>query len=181
MAARFAEGSVSDFLKTCVDIPRFLECCKDCPSYGKRWSCPPYVFSVSALWGRYSTLLLYEEKIPIPAEYREKTYEQDALNELCRALLAPVKRQMTADLLALEQRHPESLALFPGTCELCERCNKEIGVPCAHPEKMRHSIESLGGNVAQAVQIYFDDTILWAKEGHLPEYFILLGGLLRYV
>lgn len=181
MAARFAEGSVSDFLKTCVDIPRFLECCKDCPSYGKRWSCPPYDFSVRTLWGQYSSILLYEEKIPIPAEYREKTYEQDALNELCRALLAPVKRKMTDDLLALERHYPNSLALFPGTCELCERCSKENGEPCIHPVMMRYSIESLGGNVAQAVQIYFDDTILWAKDGHLPEYFILLGGLLRYV
>lgn len=179
MAARFAEGLVSDFLKTCVDIPRFLECCKECPSYGKRWSCPPYDFSISALWGKFSTILLYEEKIPISVEFQKKTYEQEELNEICRTLLAPVKRQMTDDLLALEQRYSESLALFPGTCELCERCSKEIGEPCVHPDMIRPSIESLGGNVAQVVRLYFDDTILWAKDGHLPEYFILLGGQLK--
>ena len=179
MDARFAEGSVSDFLKTCVDIPRFLECCKNCPSYGKRWSCPPYDFSVNAFWGHYSSILLYEEKIPISAELRSEVYEQDELNEIIHKLLAPVKRQMTNDLLALERRYPESLALFPGTCDFCECCGKECGDPCAHPDIMRHSIESLGGNVMQAVRMYFDDTILWAKDGHLPEYFILLGGILR--
>ena len=72
-----------------------------------------------------------------------------------------------------------SRALFAGACELCESCNKESGEPCRHPEQMRYSIEALGGNVAQAAQFYFDDRILWAANGHLPEYFILLGGLLK--
>ena len=44
---------------------------------------------------------------------------------------------------------------------------------------MRYSIEALGGNVTKAVQLYYDDTILWTENGHLPEYFILLGGLLK--
>jgi predicted metal-binding protein len=179
MAARFVEGPVSDFFKTFVDVPRFLACCKECPSYGKRWSCPPYDFSVEATWGRYSSILLYEEKIPVSAEFRLNVYEQEELNDICRTFLAPVKRQMTDDLLALERQFPESMALFPGRCELCDLCGKESGRVCRYPERMRYSIESLGGNVEQVVRILFDDRLLWAKDGHLPEYLILLGGLLK--
>ena len=112
-------------------------------------------------------------------ELREKHYSQEEINELSRALLAPAKRQMTDTLLTMENEYPGSRALFAGTCELCENCDKEQGIPCRHHELMRYSIEALGGNVAKAVQIYFDDIILWAENGHLPEYFILLGGLLK--
>lgn len=179
MEARFVEGPVSDFVKTCVDIPRFLGCCRECPNYDKRWSCPPYNFSVEAIWKQYTSILLYEVKIPISRELQEKTYSQEELNEISREILAPVKKQLTEELLALEEQNPGSRALFAGTCELCENCNKESGGLCQHPEQMRYSIEALGGNVAQAAQVYFDDRILWAANGHLPEYYILLGGLLN--
>lgn len=179
MVTRFVEGPVSDFVKMNVDIPRFLGCCRDCPNYNKRWSCPPYDFFVEAVWKQYTDILLYEVKVPVSKELQDVTHTQDELNDISRAILAPIKKQMTEDLLELEKQNPGSRALFAGTCELCENCNKESGEPCMHPDLMRHSIEALGGNVAQAVRIFFDDDILWAKDGHLPEYFILLGGLLK--
>lgn len=179
MAARCVEGPVSDFVKTCVDIPRFLGCCRECPNYNRRWSCPPYNFSVEEVWKRYNSILLYEEKIPISKELQEILYSQEELNEISRSLLAPAKRQMTDYLLTLEAHNPASRALFAGTCELCDDCNKENGDSCRHPNLMRYSIEALGGNLALAAQVYFDDRILWAKDGHLPDYFVLLGGLLK--
>lgn len=110
---------------------------------------------------------------------RERFYSQEEINKISRELLAPVKKQMTEHLLALERNYPGSRALFAGTCDFCAICAKELNQQCYHPEIKRYSIESLGGNVARAVRIYFDDTILWAKDGQLPEYYILLGGLLR--
>ncbi len=179
MAARFVEGPVSDFVKNCVDVPSFLASCGECPIFDRRWSCPPFGFSVEALWKQYTDIFLYEEKIYVNPNLRERVYSQAEINELSRELLAPAKRQMTEDLLALEGKYIGSRALFAGTCEFCTKCAKELNGQCYHPEKMRFSIEALGGNVALAVQIYFDDTILWAKNGRLPEYYILLGGLLK--
>lgn len=179
MNARFVEGLVSDFVKTCVDIPRFLGCCMDCPNYNIRWSCPPYDFSVEAIWDQYTDILLYEVKVSVSRELQANTYTQDELNDISRAILAPFKKQMTVDLLALEKLIPGSRALYAGTCELCDSCNKKSGEPCRQPELMRYSLEALGGNVAHALKIYFDDEILWAKDGKLPECYILLGGLLK--
>lgn len=179
MDVRFAEGPVSDFLKNCVDVPRFLACCGECPNFGRRWSCPPYGFSVDTLWKLYKDILLYEKKVYVDSRLRKKRYSQEEINEISRELLAPSKKQMTEDLLALEAKYPGSRALFAGTCDFCTICAKELNEQCYHPEKMRYSIEALGGNVVQAVRIYFDDTIFWAKDGLLPEYYILLGGLLK--
>lgn len=180
MAVRIVEGPITDFVKTCVDVPRFLACCRECPNYNRRWSCPPYEFSVESIWNQFTDILLYEEKVFVSPEIRDKSFNHEEINELSRALLAPAKRQMTDTLLTMEKEYPGSRALFAGTCELCENCDKEQGIPCGHPEIMRYSIEALGGNVAKAVQIYFDDTIHWAKDGRLPDYYILLGGLLKH-
>ena len=43
---------------------------------------------------------------------------------------------------------------------------------------MRHSIESLGGDVGKTLSLYLGQELLWGREGHFPEYYILLGGLL---
>lgn len=177
---RFAEGPVSDFVKNCVDVPRFLACCRDCPNFDRRWSCPPYDFSAEALWKQYTDILLCEKIVYVDPVLREVPYSQEEINEISRELLAPTKNQMTENLLVLESKYPGSRALFAGTCDVCAICAKELNEPCFHPEKMRYSIEALGGNVSRAVQVYFDDTILWAKDGLLPEYYILLGGLLKH-
>lgn len=179
MAVRFVEGPITDFVKNCVNVPRFLACCRACPNYNRRWSCPPYEFSVETVWDQYNDILLYEDKVIVKPELLEKSFNQEEINELSRILLTPAQRQMIDTLLTMEKQYPGSRALFAGTCELCENCDKEHGIPCRHPELLRYSIEALGGNVAKAVQIYFDDIILWAENGHLPEYFLLLGGLLK--
>ena len=179
MDVRFAEGPVSDFVKNCVDVPRFLACCRECPNFDRRWSCPPYDFPVEAFWKQYTDILLYEKKVYLDSELRKKINSQEEINEISRELLTPAKKLMTEELLVLEAKYPGSRALFAGTCDFCTICATELNEQCYHPEKMRYSIEALGGNVAHAVQIYFDDTILWAKDGILPEYYILLGGLLK--
>ena len=177
--ARFAEVPVFDFVNTCVNVSGVHAYCRDCPDYNKRWSCPPYDFSVEAYWKRFSRILLYEEKVLITPNRQVEVYSQEEINAISRSILAPTKRRVTDYLLVLEGQNPGSRALFAGNCELCGSCTKEKSIPCIHPDKMRYSIEALGGNVSLAAQIYFDDTVLWAKEGHLPKYLLLIGGLLK--
>lgn len=180
MAARFVEGPVSDFVKTCVNVPRFLGYCRACQNYGHGWSCPPFSFSTECMWNQYSDILLCEEKVYVNSVYQNKTYTQEEANEISRSILALTKKRMVNDLLALEREYPDSMALFPGNCDLCPICARELGEQCYHPSIMRYSIESLGGDVTLAVRIYFDDRLLWVTDGHLPEYFILLGGILKH-
>lgn len=165
---------MSEFMGDLVDVPRFLGYCMDCPNHGQFWSCPPYAFDPAEVWPRYGALLLYARKLVFrkdrlfPGERR--AFEKEELPK--------IKEAMARELLAMEADRPGSRALFPGRCEWCESCARLAGEPCRFPEKMRYSVESLGGDCGGAIERYFGEKLQWASGNALPEQIILLGGLL---
>lgn len=172
------EVPLAEYRAQCVDVPKFLGYCAACPNYGGTWSCPPFDFDPQEIWDRYDRILLRAVKVPVPAELREKVLSPQEINGESHALLAPIKHDLLSSLLEQERATPGSLALSAGRCQECQVCTKASGQPCRQPERMRHSIESLGGDVGKTLSLYLGQELLWGREGHLPEYYILLGGLL---
>ena len=172
------EVPLAEYRAQCVDVPKFLGYCAACPNYGGTWSCPPFDFDPQTVWDRYDRILLRAVKVPVPAELREKVLSPQEINDESHALLAPIKHDLLSSLLEQERATPGSLALSAGRCQECQVCTKASGQPCRQPERMRHSIESLGGDVGKTLSLYLGQELLWGREGHLPEYYILLGGLL---
>ena len=165
---------MSEFMGDLVDVPRFLGYCQDCPNCGRYWSCPPYDFAPTGVWARYGALLLYARKL---------VFSKDRLFPMERRAfegeeLPKIKADMARALLEMEADRPGSRALFPGRCEWCKSCARPAGEPCRSPERMRYSIESLGGDCSGAIERYFGETLQWASGDRLPEQIILLGGLL---
>ena len=78
----------------------------------------------------------------------------------------------------MEAEAPGSLALFPGRCDWCAVCARMEGKPCRTPERMRYSIEALGGDCGGIMEHFFGQKLQWASGNRLPEQMILLGGLL---
>ena len=33
-----------EFVAECIDVPKFLACCRQCENYNNKWSCPPFSF-----------------------------------------------------------------------------------------------------------------------------------------
>lgn len=172
------EVPLAEYRAQCVDVPKFLGYCAACPNYGGTWSCPPFDFDPQEIWDRYDRILLRAVKVPVPAELREKVLSPQEINGESHALLAPIKHDLLSSLLEQERATPGSLALSAGRCQECQVCTKASSQPCRQPERMRHSIESLGGDVGKTLSLYLGQELLWGREGHLPEYYILLGGLL---
>lgn len=81
-------------------------------------------------------------------------------------------------LLSAEESTKNSRALYAGSCTLCKSCTKTNGEKCRYPQKMRYSIEALGGNVALLTEELLGVPLKWSKDGKLPEYFTLVCGLL---
>lgn len=176
-----AQVDVSEYLHTCVNVEEFLECCKLCPNYGKVWSCPPYSFHPEDYWRQYHTLFLYARKIIFSEEQIKKEYTPEQLNLFTNRILQYEKQDMANQLSLLEKQFEGSVSLSAGCCQMCgqDGCTRKDGIPCRFPRQMRYSIESLGGNVGLTITKYLRQELLWMTEGRLPQYFILVGGLLK--
>lgn len=171
---------IKEYLEACVNTEEFLEYCKTCSNYGKVWSCPPYDFSVEQYWKNYKTLLLYGKKIIFSREMLEREYTQQEVDKVLREILVREKEKMTEELYRMENENEGSVSLRAGSCTRCckEGCTREQGDKCRHINDLRYSIESLGGNVGLTIRKYLREELLWMEENKLPEYFILIGGLL---
>lgn len=165
---------LKEFRRDLVDVPRFLGYCLDCPNSGRFWSCPPFGFDPMTLWQQYDALRLYARKLVFTKDRlfpgQRRAFEATELPK--------VKGDLARELLAMEAEAPGSLALFAGKCDLCPVCARVEGKPCRMPERMRYSIEALGGDCGGALEKYFGETLQWSAGQRLPEQIILLGGLL---
>ena len=87
---------------------------------------------------------------------------------------------MSRELMEREKEFPESVSLSAGSCDLCkeEGCTRKDGKPCRYPDKLRYSIESLGGDVGRTVSKLMGYELEWVEEGKVPSYYVLVGGLL---
>lgn len=175
--------SVTDFLKEYVDIDQFLACCQACPNYGQKWSCPPYDFDVESYWKGFQTLEIFCHQLVFDKEAKEKSYSNQEIMDITNAVHIKEKNSMEDDLRSCET--PEIAALSAGSCHLCESCTRKEqpgGTAegcCAQFEKMRHSMEALGGNVSKVCEDLLHTPIQWISGDKLPDYLMLVGGLLK--
>lgn len=163
-----AVTTVADYLAHCVDVPKFLACCRQCPNYESNWSCPPFQFDVLKLWSEYKILRLFARFL-IPKGCDGQTLIDGLWVE---------KEKFLAELLDLEKAVPGSMALSCGTCRACAVCARKKGKPCRQPARMRHSIEAIGGDVDATARRFFGKPLLWVKDNAAPDYLMLVGGVL---
>ena len=171
---------MDEYMRECVDVPVFLEYCKECRNYGKVWSCPPYDFSPEEYWKKFQAIHIIGWKIYFPEEVTRRIYEEKEREELCVQLLFPYKQKLTEELLQMEKEIPGSVSLRAGSCLQCKQgnCARLTQEPCRFPDQMRYSIESIGGNVGKTVTKYLHQELQWMEEGKMPEYFTLVCALL---
>lgn len=162
---------VSEYIKDYVNVEEFLQYCKECKNYGAVWSCPSYDFNPEDYWKEYDELLVIARKIIFGPEVDQaRSYE----------IMLEVKDDMSRELYELEKAFPGSISLSAGSCSMCkDGCTRVSEQPCRHPELMRYSIESIGGNVGKTVSKLMGYELEWIEEGKLPTYFVLVGGLLK--
>ena len=185
--------SVDHYLDKYVDVDTFLQACKACPNYEKIWSCPTYDFDVIEYWKKYKTLELTAIKIIFDEAVAGKKLTKEEQEEITKNSIWEVKAQLAEELYEREKAVPGSISLSAGSCTLCkgsgthsagsssfERfCSRLKGEPCRYPDKMRYSIESLGGNVGTTLSELMEIELEWIQECRMPSYFVLVSGLLR--
>jgi len=76
-----ADISVEEYIEKYVAVEEFLEYCKACSNYEKKWSCPSYDFDVLEYWKKYDTAHFIAEKIIFAEEYVGKDISADEVVE----------------------------------------------------------------------------------------------------
>lgn len=165
--------SAADFTATCVDIPKFLAFCRECPNYGNNWMCPPFDFDPADIWRSYDKVRLVVLQIKPEGEE-----EGESAEERARRIIGAEKKKLLLELLDEEKKIKGSLSFFAGSCQLCEKCARGDGLPCRRPDMARHSIESIGADVSAALKKYLGLEICWIKDGKMPEYLTLAAAML---
>lgn len=163
--------AVSEYVEGYVNVEEFLECCRACGNYNRKWCCPSYDFDpVEDYWKKFDNFHVIAKKMILREEEKEN-WEN---------LMTEVKSELTKQLFEEEEKHEGSRSLSAGSCHICgeDNCSKPLGHPCRYPEKMRYSIESLGGNVGLTASKLLGLELQWIEEGKVPDYFVLVGGLL---
>lgn len=142
--------------------------CQNCPSYGRNWSCPPHDFSVMDYMEKYNTAYIVGVKISLEG-FHQKEAAIDYYYK-CRHLA-------NRSLLRYEEEIADSAALLGGHCDLCDSCTREVSAECNHPQKKRHSLESLGFKVSEIIEELFDDKLQWDRGKTPDSLYIVLGVL----
>ena len=163
---------VADYIREYVNVEEFLEKCKECPNYGKIWSCPPFDFDPYGYWKNFSELEIKAKKI---------IFKEPVTAEESRNILTEIKDGMTAELYESEGKYPGSISLSAGSCSMCREkgCTRPDGKACRHCDIIRYSIEAIGGDVGRTVSRLLGIDLEWVTEGEVPSYFVLVGGLLK--
>lgn len=175
---------VKNFLKDFVDIPRFLKLCEECHNYNQVWSCPEYDFDPLDIWNQYKTLDLVVVKVLYDEKAWGISYTNEEIFSIVKSSLLKEKEDLLEEYLEEEKMQAQSLFLSAGSCDVCGQgsegaCSKPDGKPCRYPDKMRYSVESLGGDVVKAAKTLFDLELKWSDGKRLPEYYMLMCGLLK--
>ncbi len=171
--------STEEYVKNYVDVDKFIEYCKECPNYNKRWSCPPYSFDVmEEFWKKYRYLHLFAFKLDLEDGLEDSVMTPEEIDQL--VLRIRQQNYVMASKWILEQEHNnlDSIALDGGHCSKCKRCMRLKGQPCRFGDTIRPAIDAIGGDLVKTADEIFHTPILWIENGKVPQYFLFILGLL---
>lgn len=146
------------------------EKCSKCTGFAATWACPDFDFEPKEYWRQFSRLHFIVDRI---SNKNARTVEE------AQKWLFAEKNVHDEEMLSLEAALPGSKALAAQECTQCKKCARLSGRPCVHPDKMRYALESLGMLAVDMVKDCFGFEILWSDGTSIPEYYLLVGGVLE--
>lgn len=158
---------VNELMERFRDAERFIAYCRECPSYGRSWGCPPFGFDAEEYLSQWDVAEITATVITPACEM--------AASEAGR-FITPERLRLDASLLARERETGGMAFSFVGNCLYCPEgeCTRPCGLPCRHPDKVRPSLEAFGFDITAILSGLFGITLLWPSDGHLPHHLTLV-------
>ena len=170
-----ADGFISRYR----DVARCEALCRQCPSYGRVWSCPPYDFDARTVSDGFKTVTLMATTIEFDEQTRASCKTAEQSSAMGREAMQEVWKDVLPRLYKMEREHPGSRC-FTFRCSLCpEGCTRPEGKPCRHPDRMRHSLESVGFDIVAMSRDLLGIDLEWSSDGSLPRHLTLVTALFK--
>lgn len=167
-----------EFIARYRDVERIRQYCTQCPSFGKVWSCPPFDYDARDVSNGFATVSVTGTTIEFDEQTRAAcaTHEQSAAAG--REAMTQVWQSLLPQLYEQERSVPGSRC-FTFRCTLCsERCSRADGLPCRHPDRMRHSLEAVGFDVVAITRDLLGIELQWSADGMLPRCITIVTALM---
>lgn len=171
--------NADEFIRRYRDVGRFLVYCKECPGFGKTWSCPPFDFDAASVSEGFKTVTVTGTTIEFDEETRAACKTAEESSATGREAMEEVWKTLLPQLYEQERQEPGSRC-FTFRCVLCpEGCTRVEGKPCRHPSMMRHSLESVGFDIVAMTQDLLGIELEWSNDGSLPKHITLVTALMH--
>ncbi|MDD3279643.1 MAG: DUF2284 domain-containing protein [Lachnospiraceae bacterium] len=170
------EMSKEDFLGRYYHPGQYLDACKACPFYNKRWSCPPGLPDARGYLECYSRVLLVSVKVNYAPETLAAAVSAGEVERIREETYEQVKMQLLLQLIAQEREVGGGKTLGAGRCHFCDHCAREEGKPCRNPQWRRYSITGFGFDLTSLLEEQFEIKLLWKSQG-LPDYDVAVVAL----
>lgn len=166
-----AEVDAKAYIRDYRRADYFIELCRKCRNYSRRYGCPPFDNNPLESIKDYSKVRIIGVKIT-PADIHISLASANALME-------PVTKNLNEELLEMESVLDGKAFGFVGTCPYCggKPCARIKGEPCKHPDKVRPSLEAIGFDMSKTAEEILGLEIKWSKNEYIPEYLTLVCGL----
>lgn len=154
----------------------FIDSCKSCPSYGTRYSCPPFDFDEE----EYLFSHRFAHIILTMIYYDKETIEYTRNNPKRQSEVLFNSRMEVFDIIEgmkLKKEKDGGVSVACYSCNDCTDCRRKYGEECISPEKVRYAVAGFGFDITKITKDLFDTDLLWQTET-IPEYQCLVGMLL---
>ena len=168
-----------EFIRRYRDVERIGQYCLQCPGYGKTWCCPPYDFDPRIISDGFKTVKLMATIIEFDEQTCAECKTPEQATTIGRQAMEEVWQTLLPRLYDMERQTPGSRC-FTFRCSLCpEGCTRPEGKPCRHPDKMRHSLESVGFDIEAMTRELLNIDLEWSSHGSLPKHITLVTALMK--
>lgn len=170
--------AADEFIRRYRDVERIGAYCLQCPGYGTSWGCPPFDFDPHTVSYGFKTVRLMGTTIEFDEVTRASCKSAELSAAMGREAMNEVWKTLLPRLYEMERETPGSRC-FTFRCVLCpEGCTRPEGKPCRHPERLRHSLESVGFDIVAMTRELLGIDLEWSTDGTLPKHLSLVTALM---
>lgn len=171
------DTSLAEIRKKYLNYNKTEKLCRACRCHDNNWTCPPFDEQQTKIWTKYEKIKLILLKFNFTKQARQKQYNEEEIMEYAFELHHGEKTKIEPELRQYEKQL-NGHYLTCGPCVNCKTCQKINNKPCIMPQKRKYAMEALGADIINITKDYFNIEMQWIKENKLPEYIIMMVGVL---